>query len=201
MIRAVLGGSFDPFHNGHLALVETILARDLADRILVIPAHHSPHKEFPVVAGHHRLHMAELALAHIEAAEVLTLEVDRGGISYTVDTLRELTSRWPADDLRLVLGADNLTSFHNWREPEAVLALAPPIVFGRENWTGILPTEWTTRAQTVVEFSVPVSATEVRAALESGQWPRKMVPALVLEYIATHRLYGAWGSNGGDCLE
>jgi nicotinate-nucleotide adenylyltransferase len=189
MIRALLGGSFDPFHNGHLAMVEAVLDRGLADRVLVVPAHRSPHKESPLASGEARLRMAELALADLVEAEVLDLEVVRGGISYTVDTVTELRNRWPDDSLRLVLGTDNLASFHTWHRPQDLLALADPLVLTREGWDGTLPADLARSAFIVADFSVPVSATDVRSAFASECWPTDLVPAPVLGYIADHGLY------------
>ena len=190
MIRALLGGSFDPLHNGHLALVAAVLERGLAEQVLVAPANRSPHKGSPVASGAHRLRMAELALAGIPGAEVWPAEVERGGISYTVDTLTELGRRWPADRFRLVLGADNLATFASWRQPEKVLAGAEVLVFARPGSRTTLPPELAGRAVVVSDFAVPVSATEVRANLAAGKWPADQVPAPVLAYIAAHGLYG-----------
>jgi len=128
MIRALLGGSFDPFHNGHLALVHHLLDGAWADRVVVVPAHRSPHKAHPVASGADRLAMARLALAGIAGASVDSREVERGGISYTVDTLAELSVANPGDQWRLVIGADNLSAFTTWRRWRRLLELAELLV-------------------------------------------------------------------------
>ena len=190
MIRALLGGSFDPFHNGHLAMVQAILARELADLALVVPAWQSPHKAPAVAAAFHRLHMAELALAVQSQTEVSACEVERGGVSYTVDTLEELHSLNPQDGLCLAVGADNLDAFFNWRRPERILELARLIVFARGDWAGDLPEALASRATVVRDFEVPISATAVRAELAAGRWPEVEVPGPVMDYIARCGLYG-----------
>jgi nicotinate-nucleotide adenylyltransferase len=189
MIRAVLGGSFDPFHNGHLAMVETLLRRGLADRVLVVPAQQSPHKEPPVAPAAHRLEMARRALAGCSGAEVLSREIERGGISYTVETLQELATAFRDDPLRLVLGADSLASFARWRQPAHVLELAELIVFVRAGKCTCLPEELEGRIRTVEDFAMDVSATAVRRELAAGRRPLALVPEPVLAYIAEHDLY------------
>jgi nicotinate-nucleotide adenylyltransferase len=190
MIRALLGGSFDPFHNGHLAIVNALLSRRLADRVLVVPAYRSPHKKAPAVEGRHRLQMARLALADVAAAEVSSLELERGGVSYTIETVEELIGQEPGDAIRLVLGADSVQDFFRWRSPERILELVEIVVFARPGCPQELPAEIAARAHLVSDFAVPVSATQVRAALTAGRQPVEMVPAAVLAYIAAHTLYG-----------
>jgi nicotinate-nucleotide adenylyltransferase len=190
MIRAVLGGSFDPFHNGHLAMVRTVLQRGLADRILVVPAQQSPHKAPPLVDGSHRLKMARLALAEFPEADVLSWEIDRGGVSYTVQTLEQLAAAAPDSPLRLVLGADNLDALARWHRPERIMELATFIVFARQGWPAALGAELGCRVRIVGDFAVPVSASAVRAELAAGRWPRAWLPSAVLSYIDEHGLYG-----------
>jgi nicotinate-nucleotide adenylyltransferase len=194
MIQAVLGGSFDPFHNGHVAMVRVLLERGLADRVLVVPAHRSPHKPPPEASPTHRLKMAALGLIGLSGAELSAREIVRGGVSYTVETLEELARERPAVQLRLVLGADNLAAFDRWHRPERILELAEPVIFARGDWDGGLPPALSGRAHLVRDFAEPVTATAVRAALAAGEWPAGSVPAPVLGYIATHRLYGCRGT-------
>ncbi|MFH1845789.1 MAG: nicotinate (nicotinamide) nucleotide adenylyltransferase [bacterium] len=189
MRRALLGGSFDPFHNGHLAMVRYLLERGLADRVLVVPARQSPHKGMVTASAGHRLEMARQALSGVADVTVLDLESRRSGVSYTVETLEHLAGQYPGDELRLALGADNLDAFHTWRKPERILELARPVVFARRGWSGELPAELGERAIFVTDFSEPVSATWVRIELAAGRFPVAAVPAPVLTYIEKHDLY------------
>jgi nicotinate-nucleotide adenylyltransferase len=194
MILAVLGGSFDPFHNGHAAMVRMLLERGLADRVLVVPAYRSPHKPPPEASPAHRLQMAALGLKGLARVELSDREIVRGGVSYTVETLDELSCEQPGVQLRLVLGADNLNAFDRWHRPERILELAEPLIFARGDWDGNLPPALTGCAHLVRDFAEPATATGVRAALAAGEWPVASVPASILAYIAAHRLYGCRGS-------
>lgn len=196
MILAVLGGSFDPVHLGHVAMGAEVLARGLADRLLVVPARRSPHKDEHPASPADRLAMCRLAFADLEEASVDDREVVREGPSFTVDTLRELSGLRPDDELALVMGADSLAGFPRWREPGAIVGLARLIVFARE---GVDPTPAdlaaagvpADRAVLVPDFDHRVSSTGVRAMLERGVVPEAMLPPEVAEYIRAGRLYRA----------
>jgi nicotinate-nucleotide adenylyltransferase len=191
MIRALLGGSFDPFHNGHLALVHHLLDGAWADRVVVVPAHRSPHKAHPVASGADRLTMARLALDGIAGVDVDSREVERGGISYTVDTLAEMSLASPGDQWRLVIGADNLSAFTTWRRWRRLLELADLLVVARAGFGIEVPTEVPEGVVVVTEFDSPVAATALRKSLAVGDLPRSEVPAAVLAYIQSGGLYGA----------
>ncbi len=191
MIRALLGGSFDPFHNGHLALVHHLLDGAWADRVVVVPAHRSPHKAHPVASGADRLAMARLALAGIAGVGVDSREVERGGISYTVDTLAELSVANPGDQWRLVIGADNLSAFTTWRRWRRLLELAELLVVARAGFGIEVPAEVPEGVVVVTEFDSPVAATALRKSLAVGRLPRSEVPAAVLAHIQSGGLYGA----------
>jgi nicotinate-nucleotide adenylyltransferase len=189
MILGVLGGSFDPFHAGHLAMAEAVLERGLATRLVVVPAARSPHKARCAAPATDRLAMARAALAGLPAATVSDREVRRGGTSYTVATLEELAGLHPGARLRLVIGADNLPAFATWRAPERILELAEIVVFARPGSPLALPPEMVGRVLTVPDLAVPVSATEVRALVAAGGDPADLVPPAVRDYIVSHGLY------------
>jgi len=196
MRRALLGGSFDPPHRGHVAIVDTLLARGLADRVMVVPARRSPWKGAPAAPDRHRLAMLELALADRPAVRIWDVELRRPGPSYTVDTLRAARFRWPDDILLLVLGADAWAGLPRWREAGAVRELATPLVVPRGDAPLPRPGEG---ALVLADFAVPVSSTAVRAALARGELPRDDLPPPVTDYIVRHGLYGLRGSPaGGD---
>jgi nicotinate-nucleotide adenylyltransferase len=182
-------------------MVQSVLARDLADRVLVVPAYRSPHKKQPLASAHHRLNMARLALSDLPEVEVLDLEVVRGGISYTVETVAELVTRWPDDTLRLIVGADTLSAFHLWRRPDDLLDMVEPIVLARGDWQGDLPPLLAGRTHVISDFRMPVSASVVRDELAAGRWPRHLVPHPVLAYIAEHHLYTSLPPAAGEAPE
>lgn len=193
MIRAVFGGTFDPVHAGHAAIVEAIRAAGFADLLHVVPARRSPLKEESSAPPEHRLAMVELAFAARDDVVVEPLEVRRGAPSFTIDTLRTLAARHPADEWRLVVGADQLEIFDRWRDPEEILRSAGLIVLARR--TGDprrigerlgIPAD---RCFVLGEFDEPVSATEIRAMLARGEDPGAKLAPAVREYIRSHELY------------
>ncbi len=195
MMRAFFGGSFDPFHAGHLAIIQTILDRGLADEVLVVPAGHNPQKPDPPAPGPHRLRMAELGVAGLAGVRVLDSEAERSGPTYTVDTLAALAAQTPGDRWRLVLGGDNLADFGSWRDPDRLLALAQLLVFPRGAAPLTVPPGLAGRALIVEGFFSPVSATAVRATVAAGGRPGKLVPQAVLDYIVAHGLYRRGGGG------
>jgi nicotinate-nucleotide adenylyltransferase len=177
------------------------------DAILWVPAARPPHKPHKRLASEaDRVAMLELALAGDESAWISTLEYERSGPSYTFDTLRELPARAglrPDCQLFLLLGWDNLRGLERWHRAADVLALAQPVVVWREggdetvlaHLRATLPPQAFARLESgLVRVSPsPESSTDVRARLERGEWPVAAVPAAVLEYIRSQRVYG-----GGD---
>ncbi len=122
----VFGGSFDPIHVGHLLLAETCREAAALDRVLLTPAHQPPHKRRELSDGSHRMAMVQLAVSGDEALRGADLELQRGGTSFTVDTLRILRQEYPHAELFLLMGADSLMDLPNWRSPEEILQLAEP---------------------------------------------------------------------------
>jgi nicotinate-nucleotide adenylyltransferase len=169
------------------------------DRVLLIPVHTPPHKRLedePGVA--HRLALCRLAAAGSEGIEVLSIEADRPGPSFTIDTLRSLHERDPDDELTFIVGADHALGLPEWREPAAMLELAELGVAGRE---GVSEADVLARLESlpgaaarVRFFSMPridVSSSMIRARVAQGRPLRWLVPDAVAEYIAEHGLYRA----------
>jgi nicotinate-nucleotide adenylyltransferase len=193
VIRAVFGGSFDPVHTGHLKAVLAILDRGLADVIHVIPAWLSPHKSSCTATAAHRLAMAELVFAGRPGVKVEPMEVERSAPAYTADTLEELHRRFPADPLRLVMGADQLEAFESWHRPEQILTLVELIVLARQSGdldascrqAGISPSI----CHLLSDFDERVSASAIRDRLAAGEDPHRWLDPAVLDYIRKHGLY------------
>jgi nicotinate-nucleotide adenylyltransferase len=195
VILAVLGGSFDPVHHGHVALGAYLLEACLADQVLVMPAGQSPHKESYVAEPEDRLAMCRLAFDPVKGVVVDDREILRDGRSFTVDTLEDLHAAHPDDDLVLVIGADNLAGFPSWRKPDRIIKLARLAVFPRD---GLVPTARACsavgippeRVILVNDFDHPVSSTSVRAILAQGRVPDAQLPPDVARFIRSHHLYG-----------
>ncbi len=191
MIRALLGGTFDPVHRGHVAIVERILADGLAGCVHVVPAARSPHKEAADAPATARLAMVRLALAGRRGVVVEDVEVVRGGVSFTIETLTALAARHPGDRWRLVVGSDNLPELDTWRDPGRLLAWADVLVVARGGWDGALPPLVAGHEVTVVrDFDHPASATAVRRELAAGRVPRELLPDAVADHILAAGLYG-----------
>lgn len=195
MDRAVLGGSFDPVHDGHTALGAHLLEHGLADHLTVVPARRSPHKQDGRAPAADRLAMCRLAFAPLSPCEVDDREIVRGGPSFTVDTLRELAAENPDDRLLWAMGADNLAGFGRWKDPAGIVARARVIVYPRG---GVKPSpELCRRAGipddrliVVTDFEHPVSSTAVRAILRDGRVPASGLHPDVAAYIRSRHLYG-----------
>jgi nicotinate-nucleotide adenylyltransferase len=202
----VFGGTFDPVHRGHLLLAECCQRQLSLARILFVPAAHQPHKPTAPRAGDaDRVAMLELAIRGRPEFEVCPLEIERGGRSFMVDTLRELKSRAPEAELFLLVGADALADLPNWREAAEVCTLATPAAVRRAGWAepdfaALVPVVGAERAAEIRDARVEMPETEIsstevqRLIAEGGDW-RVMVAPEVAEYIAERGLYGVRGGE------
>lgn len=206
----IFGGTFDPPHRAHFELPEAARQTIGADWVLYVPAARSPHKSTgPEASDADRVAMLEAGLGHGRRASVSRIELVRGtedSPSYTVDTLAHLRRIVPeATELRLLIGADQATAFHRWREAERILELAPPCVMQRgeagsreslrralsEHWSDAEVEAWMERVVDVP--MIDASATRVRELLRSGDRSSSelasMVPPAVLAEIGARGLY------------
>lgn len=193
MRLGLFGGTFDPPHVGHLALAEACREGAGLDRVVWIPAAVNPHKQGrDRTPAADRLAMVRAATESHEHFEVSDVEIAREGVSYTVDTLREIARQRPEDELFWIVGGDSLASFPTWREPEAIAALAHLVVYrrgGHDLDTGALP-GWMEGRYTVVDGpALEVSSTEIRQRLAAGRSVRYLVPDPVLAIVRERGLY------------
>lgn len=197
MRLGVFGGSFDPPHVGHLAVAQDAAEALALDLLLLVPARVSPFKiHDPGTPGEIRADMLERALAGHPRLRVWRGELERPAPSFTMDTLRALRTQYPEADLFLLMGEDQWGSFPNWREPEAILALAQVCVLDRDApGDDAGPGSWP--HQRVRTRRVDVSSTEIRARVAAGSSIRYLVPETVRDAITTNRLYGSPGPEQG----
>ncbi len=195
MPLAVFGGTFDPPHHGHLALC--LFARELLaiDR-LILSVSNNPFKQNRKADDVHRKCMVELLASEINrtdscCCEVTGWELERQQPSYTVDLLRYLHIRYPADPLTLLVGEDSFREFASWKESETLLFLCDVVVFGRASakMSGLAGLPPHAAAIKFIDFAAPVSSTEVRELAASGKSFSRLVPASVHRYITEHALY------------
>ena len=192
----ILGGTFNPPHIGHLVMAQEAREQLGLDRVVLMPVAVPPHKEADGDPGADvRLELARLAAAGEEGVEVSTAEVDRGGASFTVDTLGELHERYPEQELTFIVGADMAHSLPAWREPERILELARLAVAERE---GIARDDIAERlaplhdGSRVTFFDMPridVSSSDIRRRVAEGRSVRHLVPDAVAQAIAGRDLY------------
>ncbi|MDE2838504.1 MAG: nicotinate-nucleotide adenylyltransferase [Chloroflexota bacterium] len=198
MRRGILGGTFDPIHTGHLILAQEVLWRLGLDEVWFIPTGLPWMKrDEPITAGEHRRTMVELAIAGNPAFQLSTIEMDRPGETYTVDTLDALRAGPMAgDELWFIMGADTLHTMARWKEPRRILEQVRLVVALRpghgsvelEALTAIDPAA----AERVMVVHMPlieISGTELRRRMSHGEPVRYLVPDAVGEYIEKHHLY------------
>jgi nicotinate-nucleotide adenylyltransferase len=187
MLRGIFGGSFDPVHIGHLVVARAARDRLGLDVVHLIPANRQPFKtQGHVASARDRLAMLQVAVAETAGLRADAREVERGGVSYTIDSLRELRAEFPEDALCLLVGADAARELPGWHEGAEIPRLARIGVLTRPG-AAMADLPWT--AELVEVPAVPVSASDVRARLRRGESVAGLIPDAVAEYITTHELY------------
>ncbi len=205
MRLGLFGGTFDPLHNGHLIAASDALTALALDRVVFIPAAVQPLKvASPATAPAHRLAMVRAAIGGDVRFAIDALEIDRSGLSFTVDTLETYAARHPTDDLFLLVGADVLATFDQWRLPDRIRALATLAVLERSGSETAMSGTGGERGEQVAPAAgsgtdgdvrmlrtrrVDISSTEIRARVRDGLPIRGFVPESVASYIGEHGLY------------
>ena len=189
MKLGLFGGSFDPVHLGHLLVAQAALEELVLDRLFFIPAAQSPFKpESKPAPAPARLQLLRIALAGKTNCEIDEQEIRRGGISYTIETLRDYTRRFPKAELFYLIGADNAAKLNEWREAGKLAGLAEFIAIPRPGGTAAdFPAPF--RGRTLRGFPLGVSSSEIRARVRSGLPIDQFVPPAVAEAIQSGRLY------------
>ncbi len=184
------GGSFDPVHNAHVALAHVALRTLQLDEVRWVPAAQPWQKTRPMTPAHHRVAMVEAAIAGEPRFRLDRIEVDRGGITYTLDTLRALHAAEPGVRWVLILGDDQYARFHTWHGWQELLTLCTLAVAGRPGQTATAAPEVQAFGHRALPLPpMAVSSTELRALAARGEDISAMVPPAVARYIDLHRLY------------
>ncbi|MEO7360275.1 MAG: nicotinate (nicotinamide) nucleotide adenylyltransferase [Gemmatimonadaceae bacterium] len=199
----IFGGSFDPPHTGHLLVALDAIEALSLDRLQVVPAAVQPLKTGQRTSAEHRLAMTRQCFGGLPRVEVDPIEIERGGLSFSVDTVEVYRRQWPSAALHLLVGEDAVAGFARWREPERLLSMVQMVVLSRSIDATTAPKalassameEWLVRigvqhpAQRLATRRVDVSSTEIRARVNEGRSIRGFVPDAVAAYIAAHNLY------------
>lgn len=192
----LLGGTFNPVHNGHLGIARDALRLFDLTAVWFIPCAIPPHKPTETLASNaDRYAMLKLATQNEPRFDVLPIEFDRPGASYTLDTLRALHVRHPHTDFVFIIGADTLPDLHTWHRPLDILALVRIVTLARPGFTPDpatiqLPPPWpeTLLADVRTGQLHDVASRDIRAQFAAGQ-PVSLVPDSVIRYVQEHNLY------------
>lgn len=189
----ILGGSFDPVHFGHLNLAISLMEKCSLEEVLFVPTSLSPFKKNapPAVSAKHRQEMLNLAIAPIKQFRSLDWEILENGPAFTIDTVRRLSSN-PDLQPHLILGEDHVASFHQWKEAQELIRLAPPLIGTREiGDLSQLPVQFQVLLQKS-RVRIPlfeISSTDVRKRFSENKYCGHLLPSSVMDYIKKHHLY------------
>lgn len=190
----ILGGTFDPIHNGHLFVAEEARTVLGLERMILVPTGTPPHKSYPSMAtAEERYEMTLLAAAGLPEYEATRIETDRPGNSYTLDTLREIGAAYPGTELFLVNGVDAVLDIMHWREPMQLIRHARLVVVSRPGYLASrldeLPPEIRAGLIRIETACLEISATDIRNRVREGRNIAFLLPDAVRCYIMKKELY------------
>ena len=193
----LMGGSFNPVHEGHLHLARAALESGRVDKVFFLPTGNPPHKSDSLANKFDRLRMVELAVQGEEKMAVCREEIDRTGVIYTVDTLKRLRETYREQRFVYLIGADTLRTLHTWRSVDEVITLCDFLVLMRpgeqDEEMQRLMEAWRARGAHVDALTaepMDISSTQIRKRVSAGRTIDALVPKAVAEYIHEHALYG-----------
>jgi nicotinate-nucleotide adenylyltransferase len=185
----LFGGSFDPVHLGHLLVAQAAREELGLNRLFFIPATQSPFKpDSKPTPANERLRLLRLALAGQDWCEIDEQEIKRGGVSYTIDTVRDYVRRYPEPQLFYLIGADHVPQLPKWRESVELAQSVEFVVIPRPGQPD-MPFPAPFRGRTLIGFPLGVSSSQIRARVKAGLAVDHLVPASVAESIRNNRLY------------
>ena len=185
----VFGGTFDPIHYGHLITAVAVKEIRRLDKIIFIPSFIAPHKIDRLCSSPiHRIDMLKLAIREIPYFDYSDFEIEKEGVSYTIDTLKFLKNKY--DDIELIIGYDNLLEFSTWKNPEEILTMLKLIVLKRKVQKEPVDKDKFYYASEIIETpTIEISATAIRERVRNNLPINFLVPDAVMEYINHFNLY------------
>ena len=198
MKLGLFGGTFDPVHYGHLLIAAQCLEQCQLDALWFLPAGDPPHKEEShITPGKQRVDMLRFVTADEPRFIINEMELEREGITYTVDTLQAIKQLEPAAELFFIMGADSLKDLPTWKDPEIIASLATIVVVNRgteptfspEQITELVGAEIAKNVQSVSMPGVDFASSDIRQRIAQGHSVRYMIPRSVEAYITEHELY------------
>lgn len=186
----ILGGAFDPPHLGHIQIAKEVKAHFQLDEIWFIPTYKAPHKDESTTRAGDRAEMVRLAIKSYESFLLKTIELERKGRSYTIDTMKQLKKDFPTYQFYFIIGADLVMSLHTWKEIDELIHLVTFIGVSRPGYT--LTTELPVK---FIELNTyDIASSEIRSRIREGLPWKHLVSSSVYDYVKEHQLYGY---NGG----
>ncbi len=193
---AIIGGSFDPIHYGHLLLGEQVGECYRLELVIFVPNRISPLKsQENISAAQDRYAMAELAVADNPRFAVCDCEIDRPGPSYSIDTIRALQQKLPPGvEILFVTGADAILELPEWREPDAILRESQVVAvrrpgFDLQRMSAVLGPQQASKIEVLDMPTMDISSTDIRQRVSLGRSIRYLTPPVVIDYIKQHSLY------------
>lgn len=194
----ILGGTFDPVHTGHLVLARDAMEYFGLSKVLFIPSATPPHKlRNDILPARHRVAMIRAAIRDVKGFELCTMEVDRLGISYSIDTVRDLKRQHPRSNFYFIIGADTLKELHTWKRIDELLGLCEFATMGRPGWgtqgSFQLQGKWMKKLRRNIfrGHAMDISSSDIRERMARGLEIDFFVPPPVGQYIRRHGLYKA----------
>lgn len=193
----IMGGTFDPIHNGHVWTAKSIYEMLELDKIIFIPAFIPPHKQGQnYAAAEHRYAMTKLAIEPYDNFFVSDMEIKRNNVSYTYDTIGELKKKYPEAELYFIIGADTVHQLHTWYHIEELIQMVTFVAADRPGYHNAIDDAeeklGSISREKIILLDTPdlnISSTEIRNRLKNNQSLEELVPFTVEEYILEHQLY------------
>lgn len=189
----ILGGTFNPIHIGHLMIAQVVLEKFGLDKIIFVPSSWPPHKSGRnIIDAQHRLRMVRMAIRGNRYFEVLPFEIEKGGKSYSIDTVRYLSQQYPDAKLFFIIGSDHIAQLHTWKNVDEVVNMVSFIAVYRP---GFRPIPSKIPVKSMIIPGVHTSSSDIRRRLVANKTVKHLIPENVLKYIQKHHLYQGTNHN------
>lgn len=196
----IMGGTFNPIHNGHLSLAGAAMEQYNLEEIWFMPSGLPAHKaNNELLAADIRLHMVNLAICNHKSFKASSFEIEREGFTYTADTVEALNNMYPEDEFYFIIGGDSLMKFHKWVRPDVISTHSTLLAAGRngfskedlENQAAYLKKEFNTKIYFVEMPELIISSNAIRSFCKEQQYEKiqTMIPDKVYQYITEHKLW------------
>jgi nicotinate-nucleotide adenylyltransferase len=184
----IYGGSFDPVHNGHLITVKNVIEKRKLDKVILVPTYISPFKlDKKATDEDHRINMLNLAIKNEAKFEVSLVEIERSGISYTIDTIKHFSDKY--DNIDLIIGFDNMVEFDKWKYPDEILKICNVVVMKRNIDMNDRRNSFMDKVIYVDTPIVDISSSLIRENVKNNVSITSLVPENVKDYILANKLY------------